>query len=256
MRLRQVAFIARDLEPVAEQLGTVLGLKVAYRDPAVGIFGLNNVVMPCGGEFVEVVSPFRDDVSGARYLNRRGGDAGYMVILQDADSYAHKERLAAAGVRVIAENPKDSPYRFTHFHPGDSAGVLNSIDSIVGDEGWQAPMSDWLAAGRKWRDHLADHALGISAVTIQSRDPLAACEAWCKLLDRPASTGGDALEIRLERGAIRFVAPVDDDGTGVVGLDVEVRDGHAALERARAAGLPVAGGAVEICGVAVRPVTV
>jgi hypothetical protein len=42
----------------------------------------------------------------------------------------------------------------------------------------------------------------------------------------------------------------------VVGLDIEVKDGHAALERARAADLPVAGGAVQICGVVVRPVTI
>ncbi len=57
------------------------------------------------------------------------------------------------------------------------------------------------------------------------------------------------------RGAIRFVSPVDDDGTGVVGLDIEVKDGHETLERARAAGLPVAAGAVEICGVVMRPVS-
>jgi len=256
MRLRQVALVAHKIQPVADQLDAVFGLKVAYVDPAVEIFGLKNSVLPCGGEFVEVVSPFRDDASGARYLTRRGGDAGYMVILQDADSYAHRERLAADGVRVIAKNPEASRYRFTHFHPADSAGVLLSIDSLEGDTGWAEPMSDWLAAGTGWREHPSPYALGIAAVTIQSRDPLAACERWCALLDRPARTSGDGLEIALERGAIRFVSPVDDDGTGVVGLDIEVKDGHAALDRARAAGLPVAGGAVEICGVVMRPVSV
>jgi hypothetical protein len=211
--------------------------------------------MPVGGEFLEVVAPFRHDVSGARYLARRGGDAGYMVILQDADALAHRERLEQDGVRVIARSRGDT-YRYTHFHPADCAGVLTSIDSVTGDEAWREPKSDWPPAGRDWRDHQSEAALGISAVTIQSRDPVGACERWCALLDRGASTGGDRLEIGLERGAIRFVAPVDDDGTGVVGLDVEVRDGHAALDRARAAGLPVAGGAVQICGVVVRPVSV
>ena len=117
-------------------------------------------------------------------------------------------------------------------------------------------MSDWPPAGPGWRDHQSEAALGIAAVTIQSRDPLAACERWCGLLGRSACTDGDALEIALDRGAIRFVSPVDDDGTGVIGLDIEVRDGHAALERARAAGLPVAGGATQICGVVIRPVTI
>ena len=72
-------------------------------------FGLNNIVMPVGGEFLEVVAPFRDDASGARYLARRGGDAGYMVILQDEDALAHRERLEAAGVRVIAAQPRRAP---------------------------------------------------------------------------------------------------------------------------------------------------
>jgi hypothetical protein len=158
-------------------------------------------------------------------------------------------------VRVIARSRGDD-YQYTHFHPADCAGVLMSFDSVPGDAAWREPMSDWPPAGPKWREHPADAALGIAAVTIQARDPLAACERWCALLDRPAQTGGDRLEIALDRGKIRFVAPVDDDGTGVVGLDIEVRDGHAALERARAAGLPVAGGAVEIGGVVIRPVSI
>src|ERR1700742_1926289 len=216
MRLRQIAFIAKDAEPIAEQLGAVFGLKVGFRDPGVEYFGLRNVVMPVGGEFLEVVAPFRDDVSGARYLARRGGDAGYMVILQDADALAHRARLEAKGVRLIAKSRTDD-YQYTHFHPADCAGVLMSFDSVVGDGAWREPKSDWPPAGPKWRDHQSDAALGIAAVTIQSRDPLAACERWCELLDRGASTGGEGLQIQLERGAIRFVAPVDDDGTGVVG---------------------------------------
>src|SRR5579872_455936 len=255
MRLRQIAFIAHELGPIAEQLGAAFGLDVGFRDPGVEYFGLRNVVMPVGGEFLEVVAPFRDDASGARYLARRGGDAGYMVILQDADAMAHRARLEQMGVRLIAKSRGDD-YQYTHFHPADCAGVLMSLDSVPGDAAWREPKSDWPPAGPKWRDHQSETALGIAAVTIQSRDPLAACERWCALLDGPAQTSGDALDIALEWGAIRFVAPVDDDGTGVVGLDIEVRDGHAALDRARAAGLPVAGGAVEICGVVIRPVSV
>lgn len=254
MRLRQVALIAEKVQPVAEQLGAALGLKVGFRDPGVEHFGLKNVVMPAGGEFVEVLEPFRDDASGARYLARRGGDAGYMVILQDADALAHRARLEAGGVRVIARS-QGGTYRYTHFHPGDCAGVLLSIDSVEGDPGWAEPMSEWPPAGPEWRRHISAEACGVRAVTVQSPDPFAACERWCALLDRPASTAGDSLAISLDRGAIRFVSPIDDDGTGVVGLDVEVRDAHAALQRARAAGLPVAGGAMQICGVVVRPVS-
>ena len=253
MRLRQVALIAHEIAPVARQLETAFGLEVGFRDPGVEVFGLTNVVMPVGGEFLEVVSPFRDDASGARYLGRRGGDAGYMVILQDADALAHRSRLEALGVRVIARSP-DRRYLYTHYHPGDCAGVLLSIDSVADDSGWRDAKSDWPPAGAEWRAHESAESLGVAAVTIQSRDPVGACERWCELLDRPARTGGDRLEIGLDRGVIRFIAPVDADGTGVVGLDVEVKDAKGVLERARATGLPVAAGAAQICGVTMRPV--
>ena len=142
MRLRQIAFVAKDLQPIADQLGQVFGLKVGFRDPGVEYFGLNNVVMPVGGEFLEVVAPFRDDASGARYLARRGGDAGYMVILQDADALAHRARLEAMGVRVIARS-RDDDYQYTHFHPADCAGVMMSLDSVPGDEAWREAKSEW-----------------------------------------------------------------------------------------------------------------
>ncbi|HXQ11129.1 MAG TPA: VOC family protein [Caulobacteraceae bacterium] len=253
MRLRQVAFIAHRIAPVADQLGRVFGLKVGFHDPGVEVFGLKNVVMPVGGEFLEVLEPFRDDASGARYLARRGGDAGYMVILQDADALAHRARLEAAGVRVIARSP-DRRYQFTHFHPGDCAGVLMSIDSVVGDAGWRDAKSDWPPAGPGWRDFESEESLGIVSVTIQSRDPVAAAERWSTLLAAPAKRAGAAMEIALDPGLIRFVEPVDADGTGVVGLDVVMRDPAAAFEAARALGLETSTDSVRICGVAIRPV--
>jgi hypothetical protein len=253
MRLRQVAFIAHEIAPVADQLGQVFGLEVGFRDPGVEVFGLKNVVMPVGGEFLEVLEPFRDDASGARYLARRGGDAGYMVILQDADALAHRARLEAAGVRVIAKSP-DRRYQFTHFHPADCAGVLMSIDSVVGDAAWREPKSDWPPAGPDWRDHRGKESLGIASVTIQARDPIAAAERWSVLLDQPATRRGEAMEIALDPGLIRFVQPLDADGTGVVGLDIVVRDPGQTFAAAQRLDLPTSDGAIRICGVAIRPI--
>jgi hypothetical protein len=254
MRLRQIALIAHEIAPVAEALTAVFGLDVAFRDPGVGVFGLANVVMPVGGEFLEVLEPIADDASGARYLARRGGDAGYMIILQDEDALVHRARLEAAGVRVIARHSGER-YRFTHFHPADCAGVLLSIDSVAGDAGWRDPLSDWPPAGPEWRAHQSGESLGIAAVTVQARDPIGAAERWSMLLARPVRRDGEALEVTLDRGAIRFVAPVDEDGTGVVGLDVTVRHVDAVLARARDAALEIKAAAVVIGGTAVHPVT-
>jgi hypothetical protein len=59
----------------------------------------------------------------------------------------------------------------------------------------------------------------------------------------------DGARIVTDRGFVEFVPPRDADGTGVVGLEIAVRDPAAPLARARAAGLPVTGNAVTICGV-------
>ena len=252
MRLRQVALIAHRIDPVVRDLEAVFGLKVGYRDPGVGVFGLANVVMPVGGEFLEVLDPIRPDASGARYLARRGGDAGYMVILQSDDALAHRARLQAAGVRVIARSERPS-YRFTHFHPGDCAGVLMSIDDTPGAD-WRERMSDWAPAGPHWRGFESAISTGIESVTIQSRDPRAAAERWSMLLDRPWAAEGSALAIALDQGEIRFVDPVDEDGTGVVGLAVRVMDPGGVIDRAAVAGLPLRDGGVVICGTAIRPV--
>jgi hypothetical protein len=253
MRLRQVALIAHKIEPVAKQLEQVFGLKVAFRDPAVEVFGLNNVVMPVGGEFLEVLEPFRDDASGARYLNRRGGDAGYMVIVQDADALAHRARLEAEGVRVIARSP-DRRYLYTHYHPGDCCGVLLSIDSVVGDAGWREVDSDWPPCSTEWRDFASEVSTGIASVTLQSRDPAAAALHWSMLLDAPATEGPDGPQIVLGRGTIRFIAPIDEDGTGVVGLEIRVGDPSLVREAARADGLVLIDDAVVIGGVRMTPV--
>jgi hypothetical protein len=253
MRLRQVALMAREIAPVQAALETVFGLKVAYRDPGVEIFGLANIVMAVGGEFLEVLEPIRDDASGARYLARRGGDAGYMVITQDADALAHRARLEAEGVRVIARS-RGETYRYTHFHPGDCAGVLLSIDSVEGDLAWREPQSDWPPAGRDWRDFPSETSLGIVGTTIQSRDPLAAAERWAMLLGAPMARSDAGLEVALSPGVIRFVEPIDADATGIIGLDIRVRDVAAVLAAGRAAGLPTTDDAVVIGGVTMRAV--
>src|SRR5713226_5795789 len=101
MRLRQVALVAHDLEPVVADLCAVLGIDVAFRDPGVREFGLHNAVMAIGDTFLEVVSPVQPDTTAGRYLERRGGDGGYMVILQCDDLDADRRRVADLGIRVV-----------------------------------------------------------------------------------------------------------------------------------------------------------
>src|SRR5207302_11197019 len=101
MHIRQIALVARDLEPVVADLCAVLGLEVAFHDPGVGEFGLHNAVMPVGSTFLEVVSPVREGTTAGRLLDKRGGDGGYMVILQTDDLDTARTRLGPLGVRIV-----------------------------------------------------------------------------------------------------------------------------------------------------------
>ncbi len=103
MRIRQVALVAHQLEPVVADLCAVLGIEICFRDEGVGAFGLENALMPVGDTLLEVVSPIRSETSAGRYLERRGGDAGYMVLLQSEDLGADRQRLDRLGVRIVWE---------------------------------------------------------------------------------------------------------------------------------------------------------
>src|SRR5215467_6279235 len=100
-RLRQVALVAHDCDRVAGELRQAFGLAEPFHDPGVGQFGLTNAVFAVGDTFLEVVAPARPDTTAGRYLERRGGDGGYMAIFQMPDLAAARRRLADLGVRVV-----------------------------------------------------------------------------------------------------------------------------------------------------------
>ena len=100
-RLRQVALVARDCDQVADELSRTFGWAPPFHDPGVGQFGLTNAVFAAGDTFVEVVAPVQAGTTAGRYLERRGGDGGYMAIFQVPDLAAARRRVAGLGVRVV-----------------------------------------------------------------------------------------------------------------------------------------------------------
>ncbi len=225
--LRQIALVTPSLDPTVDELCSTLGLSVSLNDPSVAVFGLENAVMPVGDTFLEVVAPVRPDASAGRYLERRGGAGGYMVLLQVPDLEPVRARLAALGVRIVYEN-RTHDHGTIHLHPGDCGGVLLSFD-------W-TPDGDWDGyAGPQWRTHRGtDIVSGIVGVELQSDDPVAMAGRWAEL-SGIALTGDDAIE--LDGSAMRFVAATDGRGPGIGGV----------VLRASAAGL--VGTVREICGV-------
>jgi hypothetical protein len=252
MRVRQVALVSGDLDRVTRDLASAFGLKVAYNDPHIHHYGLKNAVLPVGGAFLEVVEPIRDGASAARHLKRRGGDAGYMVIVQVADAPAEQARAEALGVRVV--DRIDSPaYYCAHFHPADFGGMLVSFDQQRTETDPLRDGGDWMPAGRDWAGARADGVADIAAVVLSTPDPQALARRWSELLDRPLDPA-DPLRLPLDRGEVRFIAAEPGAPTLIEGLDVAVDDPAGVLARAKTAGLPAAPDGVRIGGVRLRPV--
>ncbi|MBI3770818.1 MAG: VOC family protein [Deltaproteobacteria bacterium] len=246
MRLRQVALVARELDPVVEDCCAVLGVEVAFRDPGVEMFGLRNAVMPIGDTFLEVVSPIIDDTTAGRFLERRGGDGGYMVIVQTEDLDVDRRRLAALGVRTIFAVAFED-IATMHLHPRDVGGAILSLDVAHPPESWRWAGPTWRAAARR------DVSVALAAVEIQAGDAAAMAERWGVVLGRESRRVADGtFAIALDAGAIRFAPPRDARGDGVAALEVRMHDRARALAAARARGLATGDDEVTLGGVRFR----
>lgn len=243
MRLRQIALVAKDLEAVASQLQQLLGLPDPYRDPNIIEFGLANVVFPVGDTFLEVVSPVQEKTTAGRYLERRGGDGGYMVILQVDDIDPVRARMPEIGVRVVWQSDHER-IRGTHLHPADVGGAILSIDDATPPETW-----DW--AGRDW-PKTVDRSITyeITAVELEAINPEAMARRWSLVLDRPTTREQDGWKIPLDRGKILFM-PAGDRGDGVAAVHVTAINRRHIQSQAERIGLPVDGDSIQVAGVRV-----
>lgn len=256
LHLRQVALVAGELQPVVDDLCAILGLEVCYVDEEVGIFGLENSLLPVGTNFIEVVAPVKAGTAGGRYLERRKGDGGYMVITQanDAnDQMAHRERAADLGIRVAWEHEHDGG-RFMQLHPADTGGAFLEIDYARGNN----PTGYWPPAGGVgWEQHVRTNIVSaITAAEIQSHEPRALAERWAAIaattLQQDARGGSVVL---LNNAAIRFVEDSDGRGEGLGGIDVRVADKAALLAAADTRGAVTAEDQIMIGGVRFRLVS-
>jgi len=245
MRLRQIALVAKDLDAVHADIGAVLGLDWAYDDFGVGKYGLRNAVFPIGNTFLEVVSPKTDGTTAGRLLEKRGGDGGYMVILQADDLAAARAAIHAAGVRVVDQWDGDGA-AFTHLHPKDVGGAILSVDHMD-------PKDRWEWGGPDWSRHVrTDVSTAVVGAELQADDPAAMAARWAAVLDRPAVPAGKGWKIALDEGEIRFVRASDSRGDGLGAFDVAVRDPAAVRTAAAVRGLVDADGVLTLSGARVR----
>lgn len=252
-RIRQVAFASLDIEPVADDFAAVFGLKIAFRDPEIIHYGLKNIILPAGDDFLELVQPVLPDTSAGRYLARRGGDGGYMVIMQAADALSHRHRLVRENIQIV-DTMDVADHQCTHIHPRELGGILGSIDSTPGVPNWRESLTHWYpAGGAGWTSARSEEVHGIASVAIQSNDQLDTARRWSRVLDAPFRE--DPLRIEMLRGAdIRFVEAQDRHQRGIAQTALAVDEPELVIERARMRGITVVDGAVVICGSRFLPI--
>jgi hypothetical protein len=198
VRLRQVVVAAEDLTATRAAIEDELALPHVWADPGVGHFGLRNALYAVGDTFLEVVSPFRDDAPARRFLERAGGDAGYMAIVQTTDPLDEvRQRAQALDIRIVFEADGEG-ITGLHLHPSDTDGSLLSIDRCEIEAAWP-----W--AGPAWASAPDRGYSAITGATFAVRSPSEVAARWAALLGTE-STGDD---VELDGATLRFVSNAD-----------------------------------------------
>ena len=205
MDIRQIVMVSSLRDPIVSDLSQLFGLEVAFNDPGVGHFGLENAVMPLGTDFLEVVSPIEENTSAGRYLQKRGGDGGYMVIIQVDDFDKTKSLVHDNEIEIVWDT--DLPEaKAIHLHPKQMGGAIVSLD-------WMNPKESWKWAGPEWNKYITDDIKGIDGVEIQANNPEEMFNRWKDILDA-SNISESEKKIYLDNTWISFTDE-DDRGSGI-----------------------------------------
>ena len=243
-RLRQIALVAKDMNLVQTHFYNLFGLSDAHIDPKISKFGLQNIVMTLGDTFLEVVSPITDNTTAGRLLERRGGDGGYMVIVQVDDLLHEKQRVESADIRIVFEAFTERGSAI-HLHPKDVPGAIASLDQMDPPEAWY-----W--AGSNWMNRKAMLVENITGSEIQCESPTEIAEKWAIAYNVPISMVGDVPCLLFDDGEVRFVEIQDSRGIGLRAFDVVAKDKKQILKNANQLELKVVDDSIEVCGVTVN----
>jgi hypothetical protein len=225
VRLRQVVLITRDLPAVTGRLEAELGLSPGYKDEGVGHFGLENRVLAAGDCFIEVLTPLTEESAGHRYLERRGGDGGYMAIFQFSDRAEPRRRTTQLGIRIAWQVDLDD-ISGTHLDPRDVPGAIVSLD-------WADPPESWRWAGPGWLGDAARAAArpgGITSLEVSVVDPETVAAKWAQVLGPDAQHDGPRILLPDAGQVLSFVECAERRSEGIVscGLALDSFDGRPA----------------------------
>lgn len=234
MRIRQLVLVSDERDQVVNDLCDLFELEVAFYDPGIIHFGLENAVIPVGDTFLEVVSPVQDKTTAGRFLERRGGNGGYMVIVQTEDLGREKTRVEGEGINIVwnaDREEEDIRAKAIHLHPRDVGGAILSIDEMT-------PPKAWLWASSSWEKNVRTEVSNfLNGVYIQSKDPESMMRSWERALGKEAIYENNQFKIQLEGSRVVFVEDTDGRGDGIEAFEINVNDKEKVLKSAESKGL-------------------
>jgi glyoxalase-like protein len=249
LRLRQVCLVAADLARETARIESILGLEICHRDPGVGKYGLENVLFPVGTSFLEIVSPTRPGTTAGRFLERHGGQYGYMVILDCDDPERYRRRAESLGVRV-ANLIRHDAYFGVQLHPKDTGAAMLEFNSTVGGADLMGP---YWPAGPHWQRAIrTERTRSLLGVEIESPAPEQLAQRWAAIFERPVQKlGNGRCRITFDTGTIEIVPSAASESV-FAGVNLEVADQAAIFAAAKAQGCAVGDGAISACGMRFR----
>ncbi len=247
--LRQICLVVTDIEPVLNGLMKILELRPCYTDPGVGEFGLQNVLLPVGSNFLEIVAPIKSDTAARRYLDRRGGDGGYMVICQVGNEQEQETVRKNADMQKVrvAWQSRTEEFSCMQLHPKDMGGAFLEVDWDIHGEftgSWHP------AGGSSWKDAYSIGCVKkIKAVKIQSAKPKNLAKHWGLVSGTKFNLDRGVPILNLANAKLEFINLKDERGDGLSEIDIEVNNARKILERALKINFLVEGNGVYIGGV-------
>jgi len=245
-RLRQICMVAADLPRAIADMQAIFGVKLAYQDPHVRRYGLQNALFPLGLAFVEIVSPVEADTAAGRFLERSGGVGGYMAIFNCSDPERRGRHANALGVRT-AHTIEHHGFHGVQLHPRDCRAAMIEFDRTDGEEDLRGPYGP--AGGTVWTNAIrTDVTNRLAEIVVESPDPVGLGRHWSRILEMPFAADGDGGRIEPDMTAIQF-ARGDGAREMLRTLVIEVADRRGIEQRAKERGYPVANAGVDFCGV-------
>jgi len=251
--LRQVCLLAEKLAPAIDELSAIFSLSSCYVDPAVNKFGVENKLLRIGSQFIEVVAPLEtnfppDKTAAGRFLKRRGGDGGYMVICQVPkieEQHEVRKRALENKVRIAYESDRET-WNIMQLHPADMGAAFFEVDW----DNEEDVQGNWHPAGGKawFTSPPSEIVSAITGLELQSDDPEALAEHWATIAGVTVEHRNGAPTVVLANADLRFVEILDGRGAGLGGIDLRVVDKQTIFAKAKAQHVNIVEDQLTICG--------